>query len=198
MPRPFPWLPRLADIRRSVSNSVRSHYTRRDLELLLKVSPRAAGRVMELVATEPMGTYHLAARERLQSFLEAVHEADDVAALCNQLRAERENLTRVKARFMQFRDRHRVPLCSLPDSIVIEHGLLAIRADTVEELCARLVTLSQVMSDEPLEFQQAFETPRREEESAEARDARWIAEEIERMDTQLRHQRVIASERMVK
>ncbi|MDQ1450390.1 MAG: hypothetical protein QOK38_256 [Acidobacteriaceae bacterium] len=34
MPRPISWLPRLHEIRRSVVNSVRSHYDRNDLERL--------------------------------------------------------------------------------------------------------------------------------------------------------------------
>ena len=42
MPRRLSWLPRLHEIRRSVGNSVRSHYDRRDLQTLFEFQPRAA------------------------------------------------------------------------------------------------------------------------------------------------------------
>ena len=41
MPRPISWLPQLHAIERSVQNSVRSHYQRRDLEQLFSLQPRA-------------------------------------------------------------------------------------------------------------------------------------------------------------
>jgi hypothetical protein len=37
MPRPLSWLPRLHEIDRSVANSVRSHYDRRDIERLFEL-----------------------------------------------------------------------------------------------------------------------------------------------------------------
>jgi len=39
MPRPLSWLPRLHVIRRTVANSVRSHYDRRELETLFELQP---------------------------------------------------------------------------------------------------------------------------------------------------------------
>jgi len=39
---PITWLPRLAEIRRSVKNSARSHYERKDIERLFELQPRAA------------------------------------------------------------------------------------------------------------------------------------------------------------
>jgi hypothetical protein len=189
MARPFPWLHRLPDIRRSVSNSLRSHYARRDLELLFKVSSSSAGRLMKMVATESVGVAHLVGRERLSTFLEGVSETADVAGLCEKIRADRENLTRVKARYLCLRDEAEVPFASLPRSIVIVPGRLEICFDTVENLVAQLVTLGQAMVDDPLGFQAACEIQWQPEESAEARDARFIQSEIERMDAEIERRR---------
>ena len=49
MPRRTSWLPRLPEIRRSVRESVRSHYERRDLERLFHIHPRAAQKLMQMV-----------------------------------------------------------------------------------------------------------------------------------------------------
>ena len=43
MPRPLSWLPRLHVIRRTVANSVRSHYDRRELETLFELQPDRPG-----------------------------------------------------------------------------------------------------------------------------------------------------------
>ena len=187
MARPFPWLWRLPNIRRAVSNSQRSHYGRRDLQGLFVVSSSAASRLLELISTEPVGTSHLVSREKLSSFLEAVAETDDVPALCARLRAERGNLTRVKARFMWLRDDSETPLISLPAAIALEPGRLEIRFERVEELVAHLGLLSAAMKDDPEAFERASEIRRPEYESPDARFLRmleaekvWIAEELER------------------
>ncbi len=72
MPRPASWLPRLYDITRSVTNSVRSHYQRRDLELLFELQPRAAQKLLKMLPTTEVGTGHLVSRETLLSFLARV------------------------------------------------------------------------------------------------------------------------------
>jgi hypothetical protein len=181
MPRPFSWLPQLSNIRRSVSNSLRSHYERRDLELLFKISPSAAGRLLHLLATEPVGTAHLVAREKLASFLEAVSETEDVPGLCQKIRAERKNLTRVRARYLCLRDEAEVPFASLSASIMLRPGQLVIRFDNLEYLVRQLIILSQAMKDDPLAFEKACEPERQQQLSAEALDGLYIQAEIERM-----------------
>ena len=185
IPRPFPWLARLPNIRRAVWNSQRSHYGRRDLELLFAVSPRAAVRLLELIATERLGAAHLVARERLSGFLEAVSEAKDVAGLVAQIRHRRENLSRAKSRFMWFRDDSEVSLGSLPAGVSLDPGRLEVRFRTVEELVAHLGAIAAAMQDDPAAFEQRCE-PRRAEESPDAAFLRraeaekvWIEQEME-------------------
>ena len=59
MPRPIIWLPRLHEIRRSVANSVRSHYDRRDIEALFELHPRTAQKLVKMLPTVRIGTSHL-------------------------------------------------------------------------------------------------------------------------------------------
>lgn len=180
MPRPYSWLPRVTEIRKTVSNSVRSHFSRRELEVLFRISSSAAGRLLEMLATSPIGTAHLVSRDALEAFLEQVASAEAVPAVCDRIRAERANLTRVKARFLLPRDQLEVMIASLPDSVTIEPGQLTIRYATIEELVARLLQVSQSMQDDPVAFQARCEPPPMRL-SAEAQDARYIAAEIERM-----------------
>jgi hypothetical protein len=58
MPRPITWLPRLHEIRRSVANSVRSHYDRRDIEALFELQPRSAQNFVEMLPAVRIGTSH--------------------------------------------------------------------------------------------------------------------------------------------
>ena len=179
MPRPFPWLSRLYEIRRTVKNSVRSHYSRRELEILFKVSGRSAGRLLELLATEPIGTSHVVAREILANFLDQVRDAENVPALCERIRGARENLTRAKARYMVLRDELEVPAYSLPRGVRLEPGCLTVRFESVEEMCASLHRLALAMQDDPLAIEALCEPEK--QVSAEAQEARWYREETERL-----------------
>ena len=96
MPRPVSWLPRLHEIRRSVANSVRSHYGRRDLEQLFELQPRAAQKLIEMLPTVQIGTSLLLEREALAGFLDRVREAEDVTALFEQVRAEKAGVSRAE------------------------------------------------------------------------------------------------------
>ena len=77
MPRPVSWLPRLAEISRSVKNSVRSHYERKDIERLFQLQPRSAQALIQGIApSAKVGQGYLLARADLQAFLERVAEGN--------------------------------------------------------------------------------------------------------------------------
>jgi hypothetical protein len=63
MPRPITWLPQLHEIRRSIANSVRSHYDRRDIEALFELQRRAAQKLVEMLPIVRIGTSHLIQRD---------------------------------------------------------------------------------------------------------------------------------------
>jgi len=104
MPRPISWLPRLHEIARSVANSVRSHYDRRDLEQLFELQPRAAQKLLEMLPTVQVGTSGLVERETLGAFLERVRDSENTTELFEQIRKEKAGNSRRKIRALVRRD----------------------------------------------------------------------------------------------
>ena len=70
---PARFLPRLAEIRRSVKNSVRSHYERKDIE--------REGMSRLMLKSAKVGQGYLLAHADLQAFLERVAEGNEPASL---------------------------------------------------------------------------------------------------------------------
>lgn len=151
------WLPRLHEIRRSAANSVRSHYGRRDLELLFELQPRAAGKLLELLPTVAVGTSRLVEREALLGFLERVHDAGDVTAVLEEVRQEKAQASRQRLRSLVQRDDSEVSLSSLPDSLTLERGRLEVRFRTVEELAEAMYFLARLMQQDGEGFTEAYE-----------------------------------------
>jgi len=174
MPRPLSWLPRLHEISRAVSNSVRSHYDRRDLEQLFELQPRAAQKLLELLPSVPIGTSRLVEREVLAGFLDRVRETDDTAALFESLRNEKAGTSRRKVRSLVRRDLDPVGLASLPDAIMVRRGRLEISFATVEQLAECLLLLARVLESDGDGFAEAYEV--REETAVDG-----AADEVRRM-----------------
>ena len=157
MPRPISWLPRLHEIRRSVANSVRSHYGRRDLEKLFELQPRAAQKLIEILPAVKIGTSLLVEREALGIFLDRVREAEDVAALFDHVRAEKAGASKKKVRSLVPRDTEPATLSSLPELIALSRGRLEISFSTVEELAEGMFALARLLQTDMDAFAQAFE-----------------------------------------
>lgn len=157
MPRPISWLPRLHEIRRSVANSVRSHYGRRDLEQLFELQPRAAQKLFEMLPTVKIGTSLLVEREALVIFLDRVREAEDVTTLFDQVRAENAGVSRKKVRALVPRDTEPATLSSLPESIALTRGRLEISFATVEQLAEAMFALARVLETDVDAFAQTYE-----------------------------------------
>ena len=145
MPRPLSWLPRLHLIRRSVANSVRSHYDRHDLEKLFEVQPRSAQLLLELMPTVPLGRSLLVEREALAQFLERLHQADDVPAELERLRAQKPGKTRKKLRYVVTEEAAQATVASLPPNLTAEPGRLEIRFATLVELAQTLHAVAQAL-----------------------------------------------------
>ncbi len=160
MPRPVSWLPRLHEIRRSVANSVRSHYSRTDLEQLFELQPRAAQKLLRMLPTVQVGTSRLVEREALHAFLDRIHEAKDLKATSSVIQAAREEkqeVSRRKLRSLVRYDHHPVTFRSLPSNLTIERGRLEVRFETVEELAEAMYFLARVLEGEGQEFAREFE-----------------------------------------
>jgi hypothetical protein len=122
MPRPISWLPRLEAIRRSVSHSKRSYYERKDIELLFKLQTAAAGKLMAVLPTVPVGTALVVERDVLDLFLKQMARAGDVHALLKQMREERGARSRRKLRRFTRRDLEPTGLRTMPDWIKLTRG----------------------------------------------------------------------------
>ncbi len=159
MPRPISWLPRLHLIARSVTNSVRSHYDRHDLESLFELQPRAAQKLLEMLPSVQVGTSRLVDREVLAGFLDRVRDADDVPALYDKIRAEKAVVSRRKPRSLVRRDLDAIGIDSLPSSIVLSRGRLEVNFTSVEGLAEAMYALARVLEAEGEEFVALYEVP---------------------------------------
>lgn len=157
MPRPISWLPRLHEIQRSVRGSVRSHYTRQDLEALFALQPRAAQKLIELLPSEQVGTSRLVARESLEKFLTGVQQADDVGAYLETVRSEKLRPSRRKLRSLVRSDLPPVSLASLPQSIQLEPGRLTVSFQSLEQLAENMLTIARLLENEGEEFAEQYE-----------------------------------------
>jgi hypothetical protein len=157
MPRPVSWLPRLHEIRRSVINSVRSHYDRRDLEQLFQLQPRAAQKLLEMFPTVQVGTSRLVDREMLAGFLDRVRDSDRTPELFEQMRSEKSTASRRKVRSLVRRDKEPISLTSLPSSIRLSPGRLEVSFRTVEEMAQIMYALARVIESDGDELVRRFE-----------------------------------------
>lgn len=163
MARPITWLPRLHEIRRSVANSVRSHYTRAELETLFQVQQGAASRLMEVIPTLKVNGGYLAEREGLLGFLERISDAEDVTTLMRELRADKNAPTRRSVRHMVRRDTSPVSLAGTPDTLRLARGHLEVDFKTMEELVGTLYTLARILDEDLEEFARAYEPTKADE-----------------------------------
>ena len=169
MPRPISWLPRLHEIRRSVGKSVRSHYSRTDLESLFGLQPRAAQKLLEMLPTITIGTSRLVERDALSEFLERVHGSEDASTAVQQQRAEVARAPRKKLRALVRTDSVATTLNNIPANLVLEPGRVEVRFETLEELAQTLFSLAQVLDGQEEEFAERFE-PRMEQPPSPERD----------------------------
>ncbi len=158
MPRRTSWLPRLTEIRRSVRESVRSHYERRDLERLFHIHPRAAQKLMQMVTVgAKVGRSALVDRIVLSDFLDRVAESDDPEVTLQARRNVPSPAPRRKLRHLIQLDGDVATLETMPANITARTGELVIAFNTMEELAGSLHALAQVLEHQLEEFAAQFE-----------------------------------------
>lgn len=170
MSRPVSWLPRLPEIRKSVDGSVRSHYTRPDLQRLFQLQPRAAGKLIALLPTTPVGSSHLVSKNDLAGFLERVRRADDVPALLDAMRKEAARPSHKKLRHMVRTDVAAPSLEGMPLAIQLAPGELRVTFDTTESLAESMYQIALLLRDQGDEFARLYEPVAVKQEEMEARD----------------------------
>ncbi len=186
MPRPVSWLPRLHEIRRSVQNSVRSHYDRHDLQRLFELQPRAAQKLIEMLPAVTLGTSRLVEREALASFLERVQEAEDTSSLIEQVRQEKTAPSRRSLRTLVRRDAEPASLTVTPQGMSLERGRLEISFRNLEQLAESLVYLARLLDGDLDGFAQAYEpeAPPPAETDDAPREVGAMFRELEQMEAE--------------
>lgn len=166
MARPVSWLPRLDALQRSVGDSVRSHYSREDLERLFEIQPRSAQMLMGLMPTVRIGQNLLVERAALASFLGRLSASEDPASEFVSIRAQgKPQVVRRKLRELVQKDMD-AELTATPASIALAPGSLQINFETVADLAGSLCWLASVMDEDLDGFAERYE-PVREENAAE-------------------------------
>jgi hypothetical protein len=154
------WLLRLPEIRRSVSESVRSHYDSRDLQRLFRVKPRAAQKLIKMCATgAKIGRSALVERVALADFLTLVADSDDPELT---LRSRRRKKTPTPAPRRALRclvqvDSDPATLETIPRNIILSTGKMEIEFTRMEELAGALHAIAQILENEFEEFADRFE-----------------------------------------
>ncbi len=183
MPRPVSWLPRLHEIARSVTNSVRSHYDRGDLERLYELQPRAAQKLLDLMPSVRIGTSRLVEREELASFLDRVRDAENTTELFERMRLDKAQISRRKVRTLVRRDLDPIGLASLPSTIGRSRGRLEVSFRSIEQLAESLYVLARVLDCDMDAFAREFEPEQAEPEPDDAGEMKELFIERERMES---------------
>lgn len=152
------WLPRLHDIRRSVRESVRSHYSRADIQYLFELQPRAAQKLMRMVSIgAKVGQSALVSRLALADFLSLIYESEDPEATLQAKRNEPSPAPRRALRELVQVDSDPATLDTMPRNIELSTGKVVIEYGTVEQLAGSLLAMSQVLERELEEFAEKYE-----------------------------------------
>ena len=156
MSRTLSWLDRIVPISRSVAESARSHYDRKELQRLFELQPRAAQQLMAALPHVPVGRAKLIEREALSEFLRRLNESDNPAETYATMRADGGKTVRRKLREFSLRD-YPALVDSPPRVMTIERGKMTVRFQTLEELAEAMLYLATVFTHDLEEFAQLYE-----------------------------------------
>ena len=156
MPRTLSWLDRIVPISRSVAESARSHYDRKELQRLFELQPRAAQQLMAALPYVPVGRAKLIEREALSDFLRQLNESDNPAETYARMRAEGGKGVRRKLREFSLQD-YPASVDSPPRMMTIERGELRVKFQTLEEVAEAMLYLATVFTHDLEGFARRYE-----------------------------------------
>ncbi len=181
--RPISWLPRLHVTRRSVANSMRSHYDRHDLQQLFELQPRAAQNFFAMLPSVSVGRSLLVEREALIQFLDGVQEAENVPAYLETVRAQRAVRSRKAIRALVRTDLATPTATSLPECLTLAPGRLEIEFRTVEQMVEALYALARLLEADEEEFIRAYTPQTAELEDSSRDDVQEMFRDLELLET---------------
>ena len=156
MARTLSWLDRIVPISRTVQESARSHYDRKDIERLFELQPRAAQQLMAALPCVPVGRAKLVERKALSDLLRHLNESDRPAQTFAEMRAEGGKTVRRKLREFSLQD-HLATADSPPRMMTIERGEMRVKFGTLEELAEAMLYLATVFNNDLEGFARLYE-----------------------------------------
>lgn len=156
MPRPLSWLDRIVPISRSVAESARSHYDRKELQRLFELQPRAAQQLMAALPHVPVGRAKLVEREALSDFLRQLNNSENPAETFARMRAKGGKLVRRKLREFSLQD-YPASVDSPPRMMTIERGEIRVKFQSLEELAEAMLYLATVFTQDLEGFAKLYE-----------------------------------------
>jgi hypothetical protein len=170
MPRTLSWLDRIVPISRSVAESARSHYDRKELQRLFELQPRAAQQLMAVLPHVPVGRAKLIEREALIDFLLRLNQSENPAETFARMRAEGGKIVRRKLREFSLQD-YPAAVDSPPRMMTIERGEITVKFQTLEEVAEAMLYLATVFTHDLEGFARLYEpAPEVAEEQARTLD----------------------------
>ena len=158
MPRSLSWLDRIVPIARSVGESSRSHYDRKELQRLFELQPRAAQQLMAALPNIFIGRARLVEREALLEFLRELNEAEDPAQSFARMRTAGGKRVRRTLREFSLQD-YPASVDSPPRIMTLRRGELTVRFQTLEELAEAMLYLATVFTHDLDGFAALYEPP---------------------------------------
>lgn len=185
MAKPISWIGRLAEIRRTVENTVKTHYSRRDLEILFRVQKSAAANLMDLIQTDKLTNALLVPREALAKFLDEMAQDDSAgagSAVIVRRREEKLATSRKRPRKLNLCDIEWVDMDALPSSIRLEPGRLEIRFGSVYELVKSLWQIAVMLQSDIDRFVARYEPRKHREPDPAVDEVKAMFQELEQME----------------
>jgi len=139
MARSLSWLDRIVPISRTVAESARSHYDRKDLQRLFELQPRSAQQLMAALPNIFVGGARLAEREALSDFLRRLNDSDNPAETFARVRAEGGKAVRRKLRDFSLQD-YPADVDAPPRMMTLTRGEMRVQFTTLEELAEAMRT----------------------------------------------------------
>ncbi len=170
MPRSLSWLDRIVPISRTVQESARSHYDRKELQRLFELQPRSAQQLMAALPSISIGRAHLVEREALSDFLRRLNESDHPAETFARMRSEGGKAVRRKLRDFSLQD-YPADVDVPPRTMTLTRGELQVRFKTLEELAEAMLYLATVFQHDLDGFAARYEPqPERNDEDLQRQE----------------------------
>lgn len=180
MARSLSWLDRIVPIARTVEDSARSHYDRKELQRLFELQPRSAQQLMAALPNISVGRARLVERAILSEFLRELNDSEKPAETFARMKVEGGKAVRRKLREFSLQDSP-ATVDSPPHMMNLERGDLRVKFQTLEELTQAMLWLATVLRDDLEGFAAKYETtvkdPAREDDDSDYRtDAAYFME----------------------